>query len=104
MTIDELTAVVAEVGGTDAWPVLVGRLRQLEDGALFRLLLPLATGTEIEVMPDARPDDGQPRDQTLFRGKIGNLKSQKSVIRLHDGNAPPPRLPGAHGVAHTQIG
>jgi serine/threonine protein kinase len=47
----------------------------------------LHTGTEIEVMPDAMPNDGVKRGQAIFRAKIGSLDSQKSVVWIHDGNA-----------------
>ena len=47
----------------------------------------LHTGTEIEVMPDAMPNDGVKRDQAIFRARIGSLDSQKSVVWIHDGNA-----------------
>jgi hypothetical protein len=47
----------------------------------------LAEGTQIEVMPDAISDEGGPHDPKVFRARIGNPTSQKSVIWDFDGNA-----------------
>jgi len=46
----------------------------------------LDEGTEIELMPDAMPNDGVTRDQAIFQAKIGSFDSQKSVVWIHDGN------------------
>jgi hypothetical protein len=44
-------------------------------------------GTEIEVVPDGRPEGADGMDQSLFRARVGDLGRQKSIIWLHDGNA-----------------
>jgi hypothetical protein len=46
----------------------------------------LTEGMEIEVMPDAIPPDAGQRDAKLFRARIGNIDSQKSVSWAFDGN------------------
>jgi formylglycine-generating enzyme required for sulfatase activity/serine/threonine protein kinase len=47
----------------------------------------LDTGTAIMTMPDVVTDDGQVRDQRLFRARIGNLGVKKSIIWEFDENA-----------------
>jgi tRNA A-37 threonylcarbamoyl transferase component Bud32 len=47
----------------------------------------LPEGTEIEVMPDARPGDPPPHDPNVFRARIGKLGTRKSVVWAKDGNA-----------------
>ena len=44
-------------------------------------------GSEIEVIPEARPPDAGDRDPTLFRARIGNLSRRQSVVWLHDNSA-----------------
>jgi hypothetical protein len=47
----------------------------------------VSTGTEIELLREAIPDDGLNRDPKLFRARIGNLDSRQSVIWAYDNNA-----------------
>lgn len=44
----------------------------------------LQTGTEIEIVPDARPEGSAATESSLFRAKIGDLSRKQSVIWLHD--------------------
>jgi serine/threonine protein kinase len=47
----------------------------------------LAEGTEIELLPAAMSDDALVQDPKLFRARIGNVDSKKSVIWEYDRNA-----------------
>jgi tetratricopeptide (TPR) repeat protein len=44
-------------------------------------------GSEIEVIPESRPEGAANQDQTLFRARIGNVSRRQSVVWLHDNNA-----------------
>lgn len=44
------------------------------------------TGTEIEVVPDARPDDAASRAVTVFRARVGDPNVRDSIIWIHDNN------------------
>jgi hypothetical protein len=47
----------------------------------------IAEGSEIEVVPEGRPEHATTMDDNLFRAKIGDLSRQKSVVWLHDGDS-----------------
>ncbi len=53
-------------------------MKVLEERGLLR------EGTEIEVMPDAIGEDSPRDDPTVFKARIGNTHSQKSVIWMKD--------------------
>lgn len=44
------------------------------------------TGTEIEVVPEARPDDAAARPANVFNARVGNPNVRESIIWLHDNN------------------
>lgn len=44
------------------------------------------TGTEIEVVPEARPDDAATRPANVFKARVGNPNVRESIIWLHDNN------------------
>jgi hypothetical protein len=63
----------------------------------------IASGSEIEVVPEALPLDANTRDAKIFRATIGDLASRASVIWQHDGNTYSPtaltkRLAENHGI------
>ncbi len=64
-------------------------------------------GTEIEVVPEARPADGANNDQKVFRARIGDLTVRRSVIWAADGETYSPtelteKLFAEHGVSRLR--
>lgn len=43
-------------------------------------------GTEIEIVPEGRPEGSANMDANLFRARVGDLSRQKSILWLDDGN------------------
>jgi hypothetical protein len=70
-------------GGSEEKPKVKGTKKERTMHVLVRHCI-VREGTEIELIPEAVPYDGAQRDPNLFRARIGNLGSPRSVIWKYD--------------------